>query len=215
MENLVESTQIKRDQGIGKFFDSQGLTDIKPVSFDSLPKSARMHIESIQEVNPKSAIDVGCGAGDILLGIASNGLEAVYGIDLSKESLILAEKRVEKFGNVERAQFFQENFASMDPIEVDGVSFHRSLCCHPDLEGMLKQSLACNPQVIAITVPRNRFYVKGLFGIARGFFKIARKEFRPYVHSQRLIDEKLHAANYQKTQQKKGFFWEVSIYRRK
>ncbi|MCH8908075.1 MAG: class I SAM-dependent methyltransferase [Candidatus Heimdallarchaeota archaeon] len=208
---ITEEAKI-RDQHIGKFFNSQGNGEPKSPDFDKLPASAKLHIKSFKDANVENSVDVGCGAGDILLGLQETGIKMVYGVDLSPKSITMAKLRIEKFGKIDNAEFYEGSFVDMDSIQAESVSYHKTLCCHPDLELMLNQAINMNTRIIAITVPRRRIFVKLGLTICSGLLKIIRNKYRPHLHREEKIDSILSNSGYMKTVTKKYRIWQTSIY---
>jgi len=60
--------------------------------------------------NPKGMkiVDIGCGAGRLIIELAKNGAE-VWGIDIAKDVLAIAGMNAEKYGVASRAHFSQAN----------------------------------------------------------------------------------------------------------
>ena len=123
----------------------------------------------------------------------------------------LAQQRLEKRGYTEKSRI--ENISFLDYTfekDLDAVSLHRVLCCHPDRQAMLNKAISGNPKLI--TIPRRWFFMR----IALKLVSVLRKikpGFRPYLHSYKQIDQQLQKSNYQLIDTFKTFIWVTKTYK--
>lgn len=204
---------IKNTEGkIAGFFDNEGSGMLKRQLDNGIPKSAELHISSIAENNTKVAIDVGSGPGSIVLGLLENGVQRVIGVDLSDEMCKIAKERISEKRLDSRSEIIKGSFLEIDqPKDLDAISLHRVLCCHPDRELMLEKSMENMPKTISITIPRSWLVGRILMGFV-GLFARLFNTFRPYIHSQKVIDNQLQERGYSKVNEYKTFVWVTSVY---
>lgn len=195
------SSQFNRQSN---FFDKQ---DAK-----GLGKTGLQHVNQITKCDCKTAIDVGSGSGGILEGLLDKNLDFVYGVDLAPKMIELAQKRLEKKGYDTKSKI--ENISFLDYTfdkNLDAVSLHRVLCCHPDRLGMLDKAISGKPKVIVITIPRRWFFMRA--GVTFfSFIRKIKKGFRPYLHKYDEIDSQLKEANYELVDVYKTFIWITRTY---
>ena len=178
-----------------------------------LGKTAEEHVKQITKNKYHTAIDVGSGTGGILEGLLDNQLDFVYGVDLAPKMIKLAQQRLEKKGYTEKSKI--ENISFLDysfEKDLDAVSLHRVLCCHPDRQAMLDKAISGNPKLIVLTIPRRWFFMR----IALKLVSVLRKikpGFRPYLHSYKQIDQQLQKSNYQLIDTFKTFIWVTKTYK--
>jgi 2-polyprenyl-3-methyl-5-hydroxy-6-metoxy-1,4-benzoquinol methylase len=203
----------EREKSIGKMFDSSYRSKPKPVIFENFDPSAKLHVNHILEEKAKSVLDVGMGAGGILLALQDQGVENLYGVELSHDGIELAKQRFKMYGDISKANFFEGSFLDYNPEQVDAVSLHQVLHCHPDFKGMINKSVEASPQLIINTMPRKTWYTRLFIGIVSIFTMF--KGFRAYVHSPREVENILSVQNYVKVITEKSFFWETSLFKLK
>lgn len=201
-----------REDSIARLFDDMYNSKPEPPNFDNFDPSAKLQIKHILENKAKTVLEVGMGAGGMLLVLQERGVELVYGVELSHEGIKLAQKRFELFGDIDRAVFFEGSFLDYKPQKVDVVSFHQVLHCHPDIEGMVYKSLEASPNIIINTMPRKTWYTTVFFNLI-SLFKFAAKGFKPYSHSPKKVETILHEYNYSKIFTEKSFIWETSLFK--
>ena len=204
-----------KDKSIGKMFDgSYGSKPTQP-KFENFDTSAKLHVKHILENNSKSVLDVGMGAGGIIMVLQNKGVEKVIGVELSHDGVELAKKRFEMFGDISKTNFFEGSFLDYEPEKVDAVSLHQVIHCHPDFRGMINKSVEASPQIIINTMPRKIWYVQLLLGITSFFTIILKQGFRAYVHSPKEVDKILSNHNYVKIFTEDNNIWETSLYKLK
>ena len=201
-----------RENSIGKMFDDSYRSEPKPPNFENFDPSAKLHVNHILENNSKTVLDVGMGAGGMLLLLQERGVESVFGVELSHEGVKLAKKRFEMYGDITRAQFFEGSFLDYKPGKVDVVSLHQVLHCHPNLKGMVYKSLEASPELIINTMPKKRWYTTLVINIMSLFTSLLRG-FRVYSHSPKEIEKILSEHNYVKIFANESFFWETSVFK--
>ncbi|MHA2033540.1 MAG: class I SAM-dependent methyltransferase, partial [Candidatus Kariarchaeaceae archaeon] len=105
----------EREKSIGKMFDSSYRSKPKPVIFENFDPSAKLHVNHILEEKAKSVLDVGMGAGGILLALQDQGVENLYGVELSHDGIELAKQRFKMYGDISKANFFEGSFLDYNP----------------------------------------------------------------------------------------------------
>ncbi|MHA2250442.1 MAG: class I SAM-dependent methyltransferase [Candidatus Kariarchaeaceae archaeon] len=210
----MRDEKSKREKSIGKMFDSGYRSKPKPATIENFDSSAKLHVNHILENKAESVLDVGMGAGGILLALQNRGVEKVFGVELSHDGIELAKQRFEMYGDISRAIFFEGSFLDYSPEKVDVVSLHQVLHCHPDFKGMIKKSVEASPQLIINTMPRKTWFTRLFIGIISIFTRLL-QGFRAYVHSPKEVEIILSDHNYVKVFTEKSFFWETCVFKLK
>ncbi len=202
----------EREKAICKCFNSNSISTMRRHDGRDISITERRHVNQINSMGAKSALDVGSGSGSILLELLKSGIDKVIGVDLSPKINELARIRIQKQGfSPEIFIIHDGSFLDLVPIDVDAISLHRVLCCHPDRLAMLEQSIAHNPKILTITIPRTwlifRFLVASHSLIAR-----ITNGFRTFIHSKKSIDQQLINAGYKITSRNRGWIWITTSY---
>ena len=189
------SIELKpQERKIRNFFNKESSSSAGKYTEIEIPSTAKDHVDIVCGSKAKSAIDVGSGAGSLLLEMLQRGVEVGIGIDLAGDANQIAIKRMKAAKIAEdRYKIFEGSFLELNKDnfpgiadQYDAVSLHLVLCCHPDREGMLSQTAKFNPKTIVLTVPRTWIFMRAISGIWGLFSKI-----RPYIHSQKSLDKQL------------------------
>ena len=209
----MENTQVKQSENyISKAFNGQSKHFDKEDA-KGLSKTAKHHIDLISGCTScKVALDVGSGTAGIMEGLLDQQLDFVYGVDLAPQMIAKALKRLEVKGYRDKSKIDNVSFLDYSfEKDIDAISLHRVLCCHPDRAGMLQKAISGNPKIIVITVPRRWFFMRLAVSIFSSLRKI-KKGFRPYLHNVKEIDRQLAQANYNLVDVFKTRMWITRTY---
>jgi len=207
---MVDDPDVKTN--ISNFFDKESKSMKDRHEDEGIPESMQQQVQAIIDAKVGTALDVGSGPGSLLLELLRGGTDKVIGLDLSADMNKVAHDRVEKEEFSDRVTLYEGSFLDLTIAEQpEAVSLHRVLCCHPDREGMLRQSVSYKPSIITLSIPREwklfRLSVAMLGVVAK-----IKKSFRPYIHSQKSVDTQLLSEGYQLTSRHKGRWWITSTY---
>ncbi|MDH5403039.1 MAG: class I SAM-dependent methyltransferase [Candidatus Heimdallarchaeota archaeon] len=147
----------KNDKKIGKTFNRFFNKEPKDAILENFDASSQLHVEHILAIKPNSVLDVGMGAGGILLALQKQGVPNLSGVDLSPNAVQLTKKRFEKFGTLENTSLIEGNFLDMEYNNFDAISFHHILNLYPDYKSLITKAIELNPKVMAISMPQNLF----------------------------------------------------------
>ena len=212
----MNKTEIKKSEDyISDMFDKMS-GHFDKGDEKGLAETAKRHIDQITEDSSvKTAIDVGSGAGGIVIGLLDKDLDFVYGVDLAPSMVEAAQLRLEKKGYLDKSKIEKISFLDFSfENNFDAVSLHQVLCCHPDRQSMLAKAISAKPKIIVMTLPRTRLFFRLGAGLLAQIRKI-KKGFRFYVHDIKKIDNQLAEANYELIDTYKKFFWNTRTYKLK
>jgi SAM-dependent methyltransferase len=170
------------------------------------------------EVGPagKTILELGSGRGGLLLGLAQAGAARVTGVDLSPSSIQFARRRFETAGLSDRAEFVLGNGALVDLEPHDWVILDRAICCYPDLDRFLANSVPVARSLYAFSVPESR----GLRGVAaRIWFRADNllDRFRGhsctgFVHDLDRIEGRLESAGFRRSGRGTFGVWHIAVH---
>lgn len=212
MLNLMKS-QTNPENAISSFFDRESRSMIERHETKGIPASAKKHVEAIVQAKAKTALDVGSGPGSIALELLKSGVPKVMGIDLSPKMNEIAMERLKNKGYDEtQFSFSAGSFIDLTVEEpIDAVSVHRVMCCHPEGKRIAEKSTDLKPKIIVNTMPRDWKLLKAILAPI-GWLAGKRGAFRPYVHSQKEIDQTFERSGYRLKEREKSIMWVTSVY---
>src|SRR5262245_36352307 len=178
----------------------------------------KLILEAVRSLGLKNAelLDVGGGIGAIhheLLGDVAR--EATH-VDASSAYLKIATEEAKRQGHSERVNFIHADFTDVaaDLPQVDIVTLDRVVCCYPDFRSLLKAAAAQSRIALAMTYPRETWYLR-MGGKVINFFQGLRRDpFRMFLHPVIEMDALLKREGFERTARRRLFVWEMGLYRR-
>jgi SAM-dependent methyltransferase len=172
-------------------------------------------------IQGRTLLDVGCGSGDLALAALARGAGHATGFDLGPGAIREARSLAAERGLSERVRFEVGDGAAIPLPRADVVSLNRVLCCYPDVESLLANTLGAAGTIYGFTAPHDRG-VMGLWNrssirIGNAWYRLrARKYggFRAFVHDLRAIDDRIRAAGFRPLRSERRGSWELAVYRR-
>lgn len=161
-------------------------------------------------------LEVGSGVGHLHQHLLESGAASAVGIDLAPKMVAEAIDWARERGLSDRTRYIEGDFmdleADIDPAEI--VILDKVVCCYPDAEGLIQAALGKTQRVLALTYPRDRWYVRlGMALVVSGLY-LFRSDFRPYVHDPEDIERWITTAGFHKTYEATTISWLTQIYQR-
>ena len=178
----------------------------------------KLILEAVRSLGLKDAalLDIGGGIGAIHHELLKDIAREATHVDASSAYLKEAKAETARRGNNERVQFIHADFTDVAPdlSQVDIVTLDRVVCCYPDFRGLLKAAADHSRSALALTYPRETWYLR--FGlICVNFFQRLRKDpFRAFLHPIAEMESLLKNEGFAKASVKRLFIWEMALYQR-
>ena len=131
------------------------------------------------------ALDVGSGVGAVTFELLRHGVTSAVGVDLSSAYVAAATDEAARLGRSASARFIHADFldvAAQLPTS-DVVTLDRVICCYPECERLLEESLRHANRYFAFSYPRDVWYVRIWMRVQNVGRHMTGNSFRTYVHS--------------------------------
>lgn len=151
-----------------------------------LDRRARRLLEEVARVRPLAgarSLEIGAGVGGFSLTLLERGAAAATTIDASPAAAEVARALADERGVGERLRVEVGDFAARRTEEqYDLVILDRVVCCYPDWRALLTPAAAASRGAVALSYPRNVWYMRAFRGLVAAVMFVLRKEFRFFVH---------------------------------
>jgi len=180
--------------------------------------TTRLILEELsrQPLDGVDLLDVGGGIGVLGLELLAAGIGRVLQVDASPAYLAVAERQFAERGWAERATLLVGDFAALaaPPEPADVVTLDRVVCCYPDCEALLGRAAACARGVLALSYPRDRWYVRWVVALENLWWRITRNPFRSFVHPPARLAAVIERSTLRRVARRGSAIWVVDLYRR-
>ena len=178
--------------------------------------TTRLVLESLRGRAAPGAtlLDVGGGIGVVSFELLSRGIRKATLVEASPSCLekARAEARRRKFED--RLSVALGDFVALasELDAADIVVLDRVVCCYPDHVALLGKAAGLSRSVIALTYPRDRWWVRAGTGIENLVRRFQGNAFRTFVHPAPALEATLRSAGFQRSDRRTTWIWCADIY---
>ncbi len=200
------------------FGEESAKEDIKSYRKRGPEKHTKLILQAIRSLNLRKAelLDIGGGIGAIHHELLDGVAKKATHVDASAAYLKEAKAEASRRGHEDRVQFVHADFTEVAPDlpQADVVTLDRVVCCYPDFRKLLKAASEHSRDALAMTYPRETWYMRiGLKVI--NFFQGLRKDpFRVFLHPIAEMDSLLRREGFERVSLRRLFVWEMALYQR-
>ncbi len=200
------------------FGEDQAKADIRGYRKRGPANQTKLILEAIRSLGLKgiALLDIGGGIGTIHHELLNDVAREATHVDASSAYLKKAKEETARRGNNERVKFIHADFTDVasDLPQVDVVTLDRVVCCYPDFRGLLKAAASRSQRALAMTYPRETWYMRIGFSVINFFQGIRKDPFRAFLHSIAEMEALLNGEGFVKTSVRRLFVWEMALYQR-
>jgi magnesium-protoporphyrin O-methyltransferase len=137
-------------------------------------------------------------------------------VDASSAYLKIATEEAKRLGHEAQVKFIHADFTDVaDELpQVDVVTLDRVVCCYPNFRELLKAASSKSRRAIALTYPREEWYIKIVMSIMNFFQQLRNDPFRVFVHPVAEMESLLNGEGLRKVSVRRLFVWEMALYQR-
>ena len=166
---------------------------------------------------PIRVLDVGSGAGGVHHELLRRGLAAsVVAVEASSAYISAARMISERLGQESQVEYLHGDFATAaDGIDsADAVILDRVICCYPHLDQLLGASASKAERYLALSYPREKWWVRIAFGLFNVYLKLKRKDFRTFVHPHAEVHSIAVRDGLEQVHADTEGFWQITVFER-
>jgi 2-polyprenyl-3-methyl-5-hydroxy-6-metoxy-1,4-benzoquinol methylase len=200
------------------FTEAEARSELKSYRKRGPANQTKLLLQAIRSLNLKNAdlLDIGGGIGAIHHELLKDVIRAATHVDASSAYLKEAKEEAVRRGHGDRVNFIHADFTDVasELPKVDLVTLDRVVCCYPDFRGLLKSAADHSQSAIALTYPRETWYMQ--FGLrVINFFQGLRKDpFRVFLHPVAEMDSLLKKEGFERVSLRRLLVWEMALYQK-
>ena len=179
----------------------------------------RLLLAAIRSLGLKNAelLDIGGGIGAIHHELLEDVASKATHVDASSAYLREAKAEAARRGHSERLTFIHADFTDVanDLPKADVVTLDRVVCCYPDFRRLLKGAAEHGKNAIALTYPRETWYLQLAFKVMNFFQRLRKDPFRVFLHPVSEMSSLLKREGFEQVSMRRLLVWEIACYQRK
>jgi 2-polyprenyl-3-methyl-5-hydroxy-6-metoxy-1,4-benzoquinol methylase len=200
------------------FSENEARSQLRDYRRKGSPKQTRLILEAIRSLHLKKAnlLDVGGGIGTIHHELLQDVASTATHVDASAAYLKEAKAETARRRYSERVTFIHADFTDVaaELPEADIVTLDRVVCCYPDFRRLLQAAAEHSRSALALTYPRETWYMRIALHVINFFQKIRRDPFRVFLHPISEMDSLLRREGLERITVRRLFVWEMALYQR-
>jgi len=200
------------------FSEAEARAEIKTYRKRGPAKQTKLILEAIRSLGLKDAalLDIGGGIGAIHHELLNDVAHEATHVDASSAYLKEAKEETARRGNSERVEFIHADFTEVasDLPQVDIVTLDRVVCCYPDFRSLLKAAADHSRMAVALTYPRETWYMRIGLQVINFFQRLMRNPFRVFLHPVAEMESLFQREGFVKTSMRRVSVWEMALYQR-
>jgi SAM-dependent methyltransferase len=178
--------------------------------------TARLLLSGIAKAGPHrwTLLDIGAGVGALTFELLEQGLVSAIGIDLSSNFVAAAAGEAGRRGRAASTQFVHGDFldlAGQLPI-ADIVTLDRVICCYPECDRLISESLRHADRCFALSYPRDVWHVRAWVGLENLGRRLRRNAFRTFVHSSSAMENEIRRRGFELCNRSSTLTWCADVY---
>jgi len=199
-----------------QFSEKRAAQDLQQYRAKGPGPTTRLLLAGLTKAAPAHGrlLDVGSGVGAVTFELLNQGMTTAVGVDLSSAYVAAASDEAARLGRSESARFIHGDFLDLASglPSADVVTLDRVTCCYPDHERLLDESLRHADRCIALSYPRDVWYVRFWVGVENLGRQIRRNSFRAFVHSAAAMEDRIRRTGFQLLSRSRTWTWCADVY---
>jgi SAM-dependent methyltransferase len=200
------------------FSEAEARSEVKNYHKRGPANQTRLILEAVRSLGSRDAVllDIGGGIGALHHELLDDVAREATHVDASSAYLKEAKAEAARRGHGERVNFIHADFTNVaaDLPEADIVTLDRVVCCYPDFRGLLKAAADHSRKALALTYPRETWYLRIGLKAANFFQRLRKDPFRVFLHPIPDMDSLIKREGFERVTLRRLFIWEMALYRR-
>jgi magnesium-protoporphyrin O-methyltransferase len=161
-----------------------------------------------------TVLDIGAGIGSLTLALLERGASTAVAVDASAAYVSEAREEAGQRGHSDAIRFVHADFVMAAPeLPSAGiVTLDRVVCCYPSCTQLLDAAVTHAERCLAVSYPRDAWYVRAAMGLENGQRRLVRNSFRTFVHPVAMIEGTITRAGLRLSSRRESWMWSADVY---
>jgi 2-polyprenyl-3-methyl-5-hydroxy-6-metoxy-1,4-benzoquinol methylase len=200
------------------FSETEAKAELRGYRKQGPPNQTKLILEAIRSLGLKNTalLDIGGGIGAIHHELLEDVAQAATHVDASSAYLKQAKAEAARRGHSERVNFIHADFTDVaaNVPQADIVTLDRVVCCYPEFRALLKAAADHSRKALALTYPRENWYMRVFMKTANFFQRLRKDPFRVFLHPISEMDSLIKGEGFERVVLRRLFVWEIALYQR-
>jgi SAM-dependent methyltransferase len=185
----------------------------------AVPPTTRMLRDGVVAagLNHGALLDVGAGIGALTFELLERGMSRAVAVEASRAYLDTASEEAARRRRSEVITFCHGDFAGVGPDlpAAEVVTLDRVVCCYPDYKSLLAEALRHARNGLALSYPRDRWFVRLGVRIENALRALGSTTFRTFVHPVEDMQRSIREAGFELVSRSQTAAWAADTYVRR
>jgi magnesium-protoporphyrin O-methyltransferase len=200
-----------------QFSEKRATKDLAQYRAKGPGATARLLLAGIAKAGQPNGrlLDIGSGVGAVTFELLERGVTDAVGVDLSSAYVAAASAEAVRRGRTDSVRFVQGDFVGIagQLFAADIVTLDRVICCYPEYERLLAESVRRASRYFALSYPRDVWYVRTGIRVENLARQLRRNPFRTFAHSAAAMERVIRRAGFELVSHSCTRTWCADVYR--
>ncbi|MBI4483262.1 MAG: class I SAM-dependent methyltransferase [Acidobacteria bacterium] len=180
------------------------------------PATTRLLRDGLRAAGPLTGtlLDIGSGIGALTFELLEIGVQHAVAVDASEAYVTAGRHEADRRGRAHAVDWKHGDFVSraleFQPATV--VTLDRVVCCYPVHERLLLEAVRRAERWLALSYPRDRWYVRVGMALENAGRRLAGNPFRTFVHPPAVMERLIRGGGFRLVSRRNTAVWCVDIY---
>ena len=199
-----------------QFGEKRAAKDLAQYRSNGPASTTRLLLAGLATAGPLHGrlLDIGSGVGALSFELLDRGLTSAMGVDLSSAHIATASQEASRRRRSDSTRFVQGDFLDVagELPSADVVTLDRVVCCYPEYERLLEESLRHADRIFAFSYPRDLWYVRVWAGLQNLGRAIVRNAFRSFIHPVSAMENVIRREGFTLLDRRSTHTWRADVY---
>ncbi len=200
------------------FSEAEAKSELKSYRRRGPASQTKLILQAIRSLRLENValLDIGGGIGAIHHELLEDVAQKATHVDASSAYLKEAKAEAARRKHSDRVDFIHADFTDVaaELPKADVVTLDRVVCCYPDFRRLLKAAAEHSQRALALTYPRETWFMRIGFGTMNFFQRLRKDPFRVFLHPVTEMDALLKREGFERVSLRRLFVWEMALYQR-
>jgi SAM-dependent methyltransferase len=201
-----------------QFSEKRATKDLAQYLSKGPGSTTRLLLAGLETAGPLHGrlLDIGSGVGVLLFELLERGVTSAVGVDLSSAHVATASREASRRGRSDATRFVHGDFLDVarDMPSAEIVTLDRVVCCYPEYERLLEESLRRAGRIFAFSYPLDLWYVRAWVGLENVGRQITGNAFRSFIHSASAMENVIRREGFALLNRRSTRTWRADVYTR-